>query len=176
MYSVVEIDRPDDAPLKTFTLGVAQTPVGSALLVWDEIGVRELNFDQNPIDAMDSLMKSGVPFARDDNKAAALLSDVFNGLVPELPLVLCGTPFQRRVWRELMRLALGQTVSYGELAARIGKPSAARAVGSAVGANVLGFVVPCHRVIRQDGVVGQFRWGADVKRRLLAWEAGRIDE
>lgn len=171
MHSVVEINRLEQAPFKSLRLGLVRTPIGSASLVWDDVGARELNLSLNPADALDALTLSGLPFVHDDRQAAALLGDVFNGGDLALPLVLCGTSFQRQVWRQLMALEVGQTVSYGELAKKLGRPSAARAVGSAVGANTLGFLVPCHRVIRQDGVIGQFRWGTEVKRRLLAWEA-----
>lgn len=171
MHSVIEIDCLDHAPFRSPKLGMVRTPVGPASLIWDEVGVREISLSQNPADALDTLTASGVAFVHDNRWAAALLGDVFHGNKLALPLVLCGTAFQRQVWRELMLLELGQTISYGALAHRVGKPTAARAVGSAVGANLLGFVVPCHRVIRQDGVIGQFRWGTEVKRRLLAWEA-----
>ena len=171
MHSFIEINRLDEAPYKSLKTGMVRTPIGSAVLVWDDVGVRELSLSQNPADILDALTASGVSFVHDDRQAVALLAGVFNAQDLALPLVLCGTAFQRQVWLELMLLRLGQTISYGELAHRLGKPTAARAVGSAVGANLLGFVVPCHRVIRQDGVIGQFRWGTEVKRRLLAWEA-----
>jgi len=78
------------------------------------------------------------------------------GAVFDLPLALDGTEFQRRVWEELVRVPLGQTVSYGELARRIDNPRAARAVGNAVGVNPLPLIVPCHRVIRTDGALGGY--------------------
>ena len=83
-----------------------------------------------------------------------------------------GTPFQRRVWEELQRIPYGQTISYGELARRIGKPDAVRAVGSANGANPIAIVVPCHRVIGADGSLTGFGGGLPVKKALLALERG----
>ncbi len=82
-----------------------------------------------------------------------------------------GTPFQQQVWSALRQIPSGQTVSYTELAQRIGQPSAARAVASACAANPLAVVVPCHRVVRSDGGLSGYRWGEDRKRTLLALEA-----
>ncbi len=90
----------------------------------------------------------------------------------ELPLAPEGTPFQLRVWDELRRIPYGETISYGELARRVGKPSAARAVGLANGRNPLPIVVPCHRVIGADGALTGFGGGIERKRRLLELEAG----
>ena len=89
----------------------------------------------------------------------------------DLPLVLEGTDFQRRVWAELLKIPLGQTISYKQLADRLGKPTASRAVGGANGKNPLYIVVPCHRVIAADGSLGGYGGGLDAKRTLLDLEA-----
>jgi methylated-DNA-[protein]-cysteine S-methyltransferase len=89
----------------------------------------------------------------------------------DLPLDLAaGTPFQQAVWRAATIVPFGQTVSYGELAQRIGRPAAMRAVGQALGANPIAIVVPCHRVLRSDGRLGGYAGGLANKRRLLAHE------
>ncbi len=88
----------------------------------------------------------------------------------DLPLAPQGTAFQRAVWEALPRIPYGETMSYGELARRIGKPKACRAVGLANGRNPLPIVVPCHRVIGADGSLTGFGGGIDIKRRLLALE------
>lgn len=90
----------------------------------------------------------------------------------ELPLALRGTPFQLAVWRELLRVPFGTTVTYAELAARVGRPGAARAVGRAVGQNPLAVVVPCHRVIGADRGLTGYGGGLEAKAALLALEAG----
>jgi methylated-DNA-[protein]-cysteine S-methyltransferase len=90
-----------------------------------------------------------------------------------LPLDLQGTPFQLRVWRELMSIPPGTTISYVELARRLGKPRGARAVGQAVGANPIPILIPCHRVIAADGGLGGYSSGLERKRRLLALEGVR---
>jgi AraC family transcriptional regulator of adaptative response/methylated-DNA-[protein]-cysteine methyltransferase len=89
----------------------------------------------------------------------------------KLPWIfLNGTPFQILVWKELMRTQLGETLSYSELAARIEKPNATRAVASAVAKNRFALLVPCHRVIRKDGSPGEYRWGAKRKEKILRME------
>jgi AraC family transcriptional regulator of adaptative response/methylated-DNA-[protein]-cysteine methyltransferase len=86
------------------------------------------------------------------------------------PLDVAATAFQWRVWEALTRIPQGETLSYGELAARLGVPKAARAIGRACGSNKLALLVPCHRIIREDGSLGGWRWGLEIKRQLLAIE------
>jgi AraC family transcriptional regulator of adaptative response/methylated-DNA-[protein]-cysteine methyltransferase len=81
-----------------------------------------------------------------------------------------GTPFQQKVWKELSKIPSGQTRTYAEIAKKIGKPTAVRAVANAIGANNLPVIVPCHRVIRSDGGLGGYRWGIAKKKKLLAME------
>ena len=88
----------------------------------------------------------------------------------DLPLAPEGTTFQRAVWRQLQEIPYGETISYGELARRVGNPKASRAVGSANGANPLPIVIPCHRVIAGDGTLGGFGGGLPTKQTLLALE------
>ena len=88
----------------------------------------------------------------------------------DIPLDIMGTAFQRRVWMALRDLVPGSTASYGEIAARVGSPKAARAVAQACASNVLAVAVPCHRVVRKDGQIGGYRWGSERKRRLLERE------
>ena len=84
-----------------------------------------------------------------------------------------GTNFQVKVWEALLRMPQGTVCSYGDLAQRIGQPGAARAVGRAVGSNSVAYVIPCHRVIRQSGVVSDYRWGSTRKKAMIAWEAAQ---
>lgn len=86
------------------------------------------------------------------------------------PLDVAATAFQWRVWDALTRIPRGETLSYGELAAKLGVPKAARAIGRACGSNKLALLVPCHRIIREDGSLGGWRWGLDIKQQLLATE------
>ncbi len=91
--------------------------------------------------------------------------------MPTLPMDVRGTPFQFSVWEQLREIPAGETRSYSEIARRIGRPRAIRAVGTANGANPVSIVIPCHRAIRSSGHLGGYRWGLDRKRRLLEMEA-----
>lgn len=113
---------------------------------------------------------------RDDGPfqaARAQLEAYFAGELQsfDVPVALRGTEFQRLVWSELQRVPYGATVTYGELAARVGRASAVRAVGAANGRNPVSIIVPCHRVVGADGTLTGYAGGLERKRWLLAWEA-----
>jgi len=111
--------------------------------------------------------------ARDPGGLAHTMRAYFAGdlsVIDDLPVQTAGTPFQRAVWRALRDIPCGTTISYGELARRIGRPRAVRAVGLANGANPVGIVVPCHRVIGADGTLTGYGGGIERKRWLLAHE------
>jgi len=91
----------------------------------------------------------------------------------DVPLNLGGTPFQGRVWQALCAIPYGETITYGELARRVGLPTASRAVGAANGRNPVSILVPCHRVVGTNGRLTGYGGGLDAKRWLLDWEAGR---
>jgi methylated-DNA-[protein]-cysteine S-methyltransferase len=93
----------------------------------------------------------------------------------DLPMAQSGTPFQQRVWNELARIPYGHTASYADIAARLGQPGAARAVGSANGRNRIAIIVPCHRVIAADGTLGGYGGGLEAKRFLLALEGVHVE-
>ncbi|MEO6801198.1 MAG: methylated-DNA--[protein]-cysteine S-methyltransferase [Rhodanobacter sp.] len=146
------------------------SPVGTLRLVADQHGLREIRFEheRHPKQAHPGWIRATAPlrFARSQ------LDEYFAGERQqfELPLQPAGTPFQLEVWEELRRIPYGATISYGELARRIGKPQAMRAVGAANGRNPLPIVVPCHRVIGADGSLTGFGGGLPTKRRLLSLE------
>jgi AraC family transcriptional regulator of adaptative response/methylated-DNA-[protein]-cysteine methyltransferase len=159
-------------------LGLGPTPLGRALVAWTDRGLCELVFvDGAEAPALAELAARWprARIGRDDGAARGLLARVF-AEAPQrgrLHLVLRGTNFQIRVWEALMRTAPGEQLGYGELARRIGNPGAARAVGGALAANRLGWLIPCHRVIRETGEPGRYRWGAVRKQAALGWEAAR---
>lgn len=110
--------------------------------------------------------------SRDDRAleadAAAVLARLDGDLTAPCPaLDLRGTAFRRRVWDELLLIPAGETITYGELAARIGRPTATRAVANACGANRIAVLVPCHRVVGANGGLGGYKWGVERKRALL---------
>lgn len=145
------------------------TPLGHLLAVVDRSGALvALDFD-----ARTSRWKELPPDERRARKVITAVERYFAGKLREfaLPLAPAGTPFQKRVWAELCRIPYGTTISYAELAARIGEPKSVRAVGSANGANPIAIVVPCHRVIGTDGTLTGYAGGLDRKRALLEHEA-----
>ena len=108
--------------------------------------------------------------------AATQLGAYFAGRLTEfdLPLAPRGTPFQQEVWAELLAIPYGSTTTYGELAARLGRPRASRAVGAANGRNPISIIVPCHRLVGHDGSLVKYGGGLEAKRYLLALEAQRV--
>ncbi len=163
--------------------GFGPTPFGDCLLAEVERGVCHLAFvDPNGRDQAAGKLFAEWPkaaFRRDDERAGATLGKVFEtrpraGSGPRnLRAWVKGTEFQIRVWRALLEIPRGRLASYGRLAEAIGSPSAARAVGTAVGSNPLAVLIPCHRVIRETGALGGYRWGGGRKRALIAWETGK---
>ncbi|QQL49511.1 methylated-DNA--[protein]-cysteine S-methyltransferase [Mucilaginibacter ginkgonis] len=94
--------------------------------------------------------------------------------LPEIKLHLKGTPFQLKVWETLLTVPMGGLTSYNGLANKINSPTASRAVGSAVGDNPVAFLIPCHRVIRSTGEIGQYHWGSNRKSAMIGWESSRV--
>ena len=159
--------------------GYAATPLGDALLGWTARGVCHLAFcDADRAAQLDTLQRlwPAADFLRDDAAAAALATSVFpaSPAPGKLHLLLRGTNFQIKVWEALLKIPPASLLSYGQLAAHLGRPQAARAVGSAVAANNIAWLIPCHRVIREDGSNSNYRWGVERKLALRAWEAGRL--
>jgi AraC family transcriptional regulator, regulatory protein of adaptative response / methylated-DNA-[protein]-cysteine methyltransferase len=163
----------------TMIAGIAPSPFGDCLAAQGPRGVCHLSFvDIDRKAAWQELERlwPNALWQRDDAATQKLLAGVFvrpDCVEAHRPLTVFvkGTEFQLRVWRALLRVPSGRLTTYGQLAGAIGAPSAARAVGSAVGSNELAWLIPCHRVIRQTGAVGEYRWGAVRKRAMLAWEA-----
>ena len=150
--------------------GVFDSPVGRLLIAGDADHVQRISF---PREHRAKPPPGG--WRREDSlfaEAFRQLDAYFAGALTrfDLPVRFAGTAFQKRVWTALCDIAFGETTSYGALAARIGRPSASRAVGAANGANPLPIVVPCHRVIGADGSLTGFGGGVEIKRFLLAHE------
>ena len=147
------------------------TPIGTLLIAGDADAVHRITFPRRgraakPEPDWQESQRGLV------GEAVRQLREYFAGkrVDFDLPLAPQGTAFQRSVWRQLQEIPYGETISYGELAKRVGNPKASRAVGSANGANPLPIVVPCHRVIAGDGTLGGFGGGLPTKQTLLALE------
>jgi AraC family transcriptional regulator of adaptative response/methylated-DNA-[protein]-cysteine methyltransferase len=110
-------------------------------------------------------------FTRDDSGAEHIAKLAFGDRSEPLRLHLHGTNFQLRVWNALLAMERGERMSYARLAGKIGAPKAIRAVGNAVAVNPVAILIPCHRVIASSGAVGNYKWGGDRKRALLAWDS-----
>jgi len=159
-------------------LGFGETPFGGALVCWSPRGLNFLGFceESGREDALAELRGrwSNAAFNQNPDGAQAWLDEVFapNHGQP-LRLWLRGSAFQLKVWEALLHIPEGLHASYGSLARHIGQPAATRAVGSAVGANPLAWIIPCHRVIRQVGELGGYRWGTVTKKAMIGFEATR---
>lgn len=152
-----------------------ETRLGQILLAGDEDGIQLISFqtETDPPQPEPDWVEDADSLAT----AVAQLEAYFAGQLEEFDLELApqGTPFQKQVWQELERIPYGTTISYGELAERIGNPKAVRAVGTANGANPLPIVIPCHRVIGADGSLTGYAGGLELKEALLALEGAILD-
>lgn len=174
----------------TIVAGFADSPFGTCLVAEGPRGICHLSFvdESNEVTAWAALQEDwlNARLRRDDSAAARIVEPVFarplsrNGQPAEtssrlqLRAFVTGTEFQVRVWRALLRISPGQLTTYGRLATAIGRPSAARAVGTAVGQNPLAYLIPCHRVIRETGVIGEYHWGRIRKHAMVAWENAQV--
>lgn len=151
-----------------------KSPVGPLLLAASDRGLCQLNFmaGRHLAKPEGDWRSARAPFA----EAIRQLKSYFAGELRrfDLPLDLLGTPFQLRVWRRLLEIPYGETVSYGQLARAIGQPEAARAVGLANGANPVAIIVPCHRVIGANGTLTGYGGGLPIKQKLLALESRQL--
>ncbi len=157
----------------TIRWSIAQTTLGQMLVAATDKGICRLSFDED-----EGALRQRFPRAMiepggggmDDLVAGAVLAVERPGAMPTLPLDVAGTAFQQAVWAELMRIPAGETRSYAQIAAAVGRPGAVRAAGSANGANNVAVLIPCHRVVRSDGTPGGYAYGIDRKLALLARE------
>jgi AraC family transcriptional regulator of adaptative response/methylated-DNA-[protein]-cysteine methyltransferase len=162
-------------------VGFHPSPFGEAILVATERGLAGLGFvDEGDRAAALADMRRRWPravYVEDQDATAPLARRIFNPADwrPETPLriVMIGTDFEIRVWETLLRIPLGRAATYSGIASHIGRPSAARAVGAAVGKNPISFVVPCHRVFGRSGALTGYHWGLTRKQAMLGWETGR---
>ncbi|HKI52289.1 MAG TPA: methylated-DNA--[protein]-cysteine S-methyltransferase [Geothermobacteraceae bacterium] len=162
----------------TIRYGFHQTPFGRCLIGVTERGICLFEF----VDAADQAQLlerlchawPEAALCEDPLATGAVVEKIFARREAagsrELKLLLRGTNFQLKVWQALLRIPEGRVVSYGYLAAQLNCPGASRAVGSAVGQNPIGYLIPCHRVLRQSGELGGYRWGTERKQALLGME------
>ena len=161
--------------------GFSASPFGECLLAATERGIFHLGFveeDQRSI-ARDQLIERlpQATFFEEPDRTGPIVDSIFNpddtGSRGPFNLHLRGTNFQIQVWQALLRIPEGWVVSYGDIAAWLGRPKAFRAVANAVALNPVGYLIPCHRVIAKSGAIHQYRWGSARKKAIVGWEAAK---
>jgi AraC family transcriptional regulator of adaptative response/methylated-DNA-[protein]-cysteine methyltransferase len=166
----------------TVFFGFHPSPFGSALVMATERGLAGLAFaDPGEEPAALADMKARWPraaYVEDSARTAAIARRIFDSSQWQqdkpLRVVLIGTDWEVRVWETLLQIPMGRLTTYSDIASKIHKPAAARAVGTAVGKNPVSFVVPCHRVVGKSGDLTGYHWGITRKRAMLGWEAGQV--
>ncbi len=167
------------------TIGRAATPFGTGVFLISPRGLCGLGFADDGVQAKTGFVHPGYPeaqvftdligrypnadFKRDDTEAAAWAGRIF-GDGGEVALAMYGTPFRRQVWRALLDIPAGETWTYGDVATKAGNPKAARAAGTAIGANTIAWLIPCHRALASDGRLHNYHWGTARKRAMLTYE------
>ena len=162
--------------------GVHDTPFGQAFVALTPRGVCNFSFldDQAPQTPLSALAQRWpeAELREAPSRTQGVIHTMFDGSkTPDRPLSLhvSGTNFQISVWRALLQIPPARVVSYAQVASAVGNPKAARAVGLAVGANPVALMIPCHRVIQQNGKLGGYHWGETRKQAIHAWEAARYE-
>jgi AraC family transcriptional regulator of adaptative response/methylated-DNA-[protein]-cysteine methyltransferase len=166
----------------TIRFGFHPSPFGSALVMATERGLAGLAFadpgeEANTLADMKSRWRKAA-YVEDSARTTAIARRIFDpsqwSQQQPLRVVLIGTDWEVRVWDALLQIPMGRVTTYSGIAEKVCKPSAARAVGAAVGKNPIAFVVPCHRVISKAGDLTGYHWGLTRKRAMLGWEAGKV--
>ena len=159
----------------------AATPFGQVLVASTSIGVCHMAFEPHTETALEALTKK-FPNAKYHHASTAFHQQalvMFNqdwSCLRSVNLHLPASKFQIKVWEALLKIPMGVVTSYGDIARHIGQPSAARAVGTAIANNPVAFLIPCHRVIRKNGTIGGYMWGAARKQAILGWETTHSDD
>jgi len=158
-------------PFSKLTYGFCNTAFGDCCMAFSTDGIFSLTFPETRESGFNDLERRFPEshFFHDDDKVAGMVTRIFEkGERPKLLLI--GTEFQLSIWHALQKIPVGKTATYAQIAEAIGRPKAHRAVGTAIGANPIAYLIPCHRVIRTDGSLGGFRWGLECKKAMLEWE------
>ena len=166
----------------TIRYGFHPSPFGTALVMATDRGLAGLALADPGKDRAALADMTGrwpkATYGEDAAATAALARRIFDSTQwrPDQPLrvVLIGTDWEVRVWEALLHIPMGRLVTYSDIAGKVRKPAAARAVGAAVGKNPISFVVPCHRVVGKSGELTGYHWGLTRKRAMLGWEAGQV--
>ncbi|WP_026633024.1 methylated-DNA--[protein]-cysteine S-methyltransferase [Dyadobacter alkalitolerans] len=160
--------------------GIHPTPFGDCFIAVTDRGICAMAFiDEASREAeLIALAKKWyyANIQHDQESTKSFIDRIFQpatGSLEKLPVLIQGTNFQLKVWEALLSIPKGAVTTYQQIAQSIGHPAAVRAVGSAVGDNPIAYLIPCHRVIRKEGMLGEYRWGSLRKKALIGWEAAR---
>jgi AraC family transcriptional regulator of adaptative response/methylated-DNA-[protein]-cysteine methyltransferase len=185
LFTTLEAVTPDEYKKRgagiRIEYGFHATPFGVCLIGVTERGICWLSFlspEEDPtfcIEQMKSHSHNSV-FHEDTELTKAFVERVFTSTPDKkLHLFVKGTNFQVKVWEALLRIQTGEVTTYQQVAQTIENPKAVQAVGSAVGANHIAYLIPCHRVIRKDGILGEYRWTSSRKKSIIGWEMAKME-
>lgn len=186
LFTTLEAVTPQEYKTKgsgiTIHYGFHETPFGQSLLGVTDRGVCWLSFvptgddPQKEVEAMKSHWNNSI-FYEDSKRTLPVANKIFTrgdtDPNSKLHLFVKGTNFQVKVWRALLDIPTGSVITYQGIAEKVDSPRAMQAVGSAVGSNHIAYLIPCHRVIRKDGILGEYRWSAARKKSIIGWEMAR---
>lgn len=164
----------------TIQYSFGYSPFGPLLVAATPKGICQLSFADDAEAAL-ARLKGDFPAARFVHKADPLQEKALQlfskdwAKLQEIKLHLKGTPFQLKVWQSLLNIPMGALSTYGQIASQIEQPTAARAVGTAIGSNPVAYLIPCHRVIQASGDIGGYMWGPTRKAAIIGWEAARTE-
>lgn len=166
----------------TMEYGFADTPFGQCFIATTPQGICTLQFvDDNAEDILSAYQEEWHQAIHKQNDAMAknIIWDIFSNTLSKrgesLKLHVKGTPFQIEVWEALLTIPMGKVVTYGELSQLMNRDKAVRTVASAIARNPVGLIIPCHRVIRSGGAIGQYHWGSKRKAEMIGWERAQRD-
>jgi len=185
LFTTLEAVTPQEYKLKgsgiRIEYGFHETPFGTALIGATERGICWLSFLQSDEDPKYELEKMKAHwhnsiFHQDESITAGFATTIFGQQLLKtqpLHLLVKGTNFQVKVWEALLKIPMGDVTTYQGIAEGIKNPKAMQAVGSAVGSNHIAYLIPCHRVIRKDGILGEYRWSSSRKKSIIGWEMAK---
>lgn len=157
----------------------AETLFGNIIIASTSKGICHLSFVTDETSGIENL-KCIFPNAMYVQKTDLIQQDALRFFrndwndLPKIKLHLKATPFQLKVWQSLLQVPFGNVSTYGQVANNIKNPNASRAVGTAIGSNPVAFIIPCHRVIKSSGIIGEYHWGSNRKTVILGWEAAKL--
>lgn len=188
LFTTLEAVTPNEYKLRGAGLhihyGIHETPFGLCLIGVTERGICWLSFLQTDADPNRDLEEMKLHwhnsiFHQDQILTFDYVQKIFGRIpsakTPKLHVLVKGTNFQLKVWEALLKIPMGELTSYQDIAAAIGNPRSMQAVGSAVGSNHIAYLIPCHRVIRKDGILGEYRWSSIRKKSILGWEMAKTN-